>query len=506
MSRLLAAALTVAAATALAVGAALGIVALLERDPRPAEHAAHHVRERRPGALSGAARPDRRPRRPRAPCGPMRSAWHDVPRLQVRQFAALAMAEAPVLAEEILQEIRHEYPQLPVVLDDSGEPMALDRHPPRHRGASCSTWRPRGGPAARPPGGLPGVRPRRGPERPQPRLAPGDLPARRPAGLAPVRRDRAAGRDPATRDVRTRRRRIRVPGRPGRPVRTRLRRGRRPAGRRAPAPPAPSDGAAALRAPPPGRPRRGARRTGRPHRLAAARQGRRRGAAAPRPRGRRARRGPGRAARHGVRAAPHGRARAGRRGPPRTAAPRADRLVRRDRPAGAARRRGEVAALGRGRGTAHGAAAAARRARCCTAPNTPRPWCCSSPRNSSTTSRCAASRPLAHCGPTHGRRLAETLLAWLETRGGAPEVAARLGVHPQTVRYRLRQIRELWGDEVDDPDRRFELELVLGRSACAASWATPAPGADRHAVRHVPLSPGRTAASVTHSAHPLPAQ
>ncbi|MGR8007336.1 PucR family transcriptional regulator [Streptomyces hypolithicus] len=75
------------------------------------------------------------------------------------------------------------------------------------------------------------------------------------------------------------------------------------------------------------------------------------------------------------------------------------------------------------------------------------------------TRRCLA--PLAGCGPTQGRRLAETLLAWLETRGGAPEVAARLGVHPQTVRYRMRQIRELWGDEVDDPDRRFELELVL---------------------------------------------
>ncbi|MEU6080959.1 helix-turn-helix domain-containing protein [Streptomyces sp. NPDC047108] len=69
--------------------------------------------------------------------------------------------------------------------------------------------------------------------------------------------------------------------------------------------------------------------------------------------------------------------------------------------------------------------------------------------------------PLAACGPAHARRLAETLLAWLETRGGAPEVAARLGVHPQTVRYRLRQIRELWGPDVDDPDRRFELELVL---------------------------------------------
>ncbi|MFY1676759.1 helix-turn-helix domain-containing protein [Streptomyces sp. WMMC905] len=73
--------------------------------------------------------------------------------------------------------------------------------------------------------------------------------------------------------------------------------------------------------------------------------------------------------------------------------------------------------------------------------------------------RCLA--PLTHCGPTHARRLAETLLAWLETRGGAPEVAARLGVHPQTVRYRLRRIRELWGGEIDDPDRRFELELVL---------------------------------------------
>ncbi|WP_431045484.1 helix-turn-helix domain-containing protein [Streptomyces sp. P1-3] len=69
--------------------------------------------------------------------------------------------------------------------------------------------------------------------------------------------------------------------------------------------------------------------------------------------------------------------------------------------------------------------------------------------------------PLAQCGPTHRRHLAETLLAWLETRGGAPEVAALLGVHPQTVRYRLRQIRELWGDEVTDPDSRFELELVL---------------------------------------------
>ncbi|MDT3398326.1 helix-turn-helix domain-containing protein [Streptomyces sp. B1866] len=82
--------------------------------------------------------------------------------------------------------------------------------------------------------------------------------------------------------------------------------------------------------------------------------------------------------------------------------------------------------------------------------------------------------PLAQCGATHGRRLAETLLAWLETRGGAPEIAARLGVHPQTVRYRLRQIRDLWGDEVDDPDLRFELELVLRAQRLRGDLAAPA--------------------------------
>ncbi|MGP3979788.1 PucR family transcriptional regulator [Streptomyces sp. KR80] len=81
--------------------------------------------------------------------------------------------------------------------------------------------------------------------------------------------------------------------------------------------------------------------------------------------------------------------------------------------------------------------------------------------------------PLEKCGPAHGRRLAETLLAWLETRGGAPEVAARLAVHPQTVRYRLRQIRELWGDDMDDPDRRFELELVLRARRLRGELAAP---------------------------------
>jgi len=40
-------------------------------------------------------------------------------------------------------------------------------------------------------------------------------------------------------------------------------------------------------------------------------------------------------------------------------------------------------------------------------------------------------------------------------------VAQQIHVHPQTVRYRLRQIQELFGDQLRDPDRRFELQLAL---------------------------------------------
>jgi DNA-binding PucR family transcriptional regulator len=40
-------------------------------------------------------------------------------------------------------------------------------------------------------------------------------------------------------------------------------------------------------------------------------------------------------------------------------------------------------------------------------------------------------------------------------------VAVSVHVHPQTVRYRLRQVDDLFGDQLRDPDRRFELEIAL---------------------------------------------
>ena len=73
----------------------------------------------------------------------------------------------------------------------------------------------------------------------------------------------------------------------------------------------------------------------------------------------------------------------------------------------------------------------------------------------------AALRPLAGLRGAARGRLIETLAAWLRHRGRTETVAASLHVHPQTVRYRMAKLRDLFGDALDDPDRRFELELAL---------------------------------------------
>ena len=75
--------------------------------------------------------------------------------------------------------------------------------------------------------------------------------------------------------------------------------------------------------------------------------------------------------------------------------------------------------------------------------------------------RAAQLAPLERLRPAQQDRLAETLLAWLQHGGNANEVAVCVHVHPQTVRYRLRQVDDLFGDQLRDPDRRFELEIAL---------------------------------------------
>jgi len=68
--------------------------------------------------------------------------------------------------------------------------------------------------------------------------------------------------------------------------------------------------------------------------------------------------------------------------------------------------------------------------------------------------------PLADATPAQRGRLLETLGAWLAHHGSVPDVARAIHVHPQTVRYRLSQLHERFGDDLDDPDARFELALV----------------------------------------------
>jgi hypothetical protein len=69
--------------------------------------------------------------------------------------------------------------------------------------------------------------------------------------------------------------------------------------------------------------------------------------------------------------------------------------------------------------------------------------------------------PLAGLTPVQRDRVEETLTAWLARHGSVAEVAADLVVHPQTVRYRVARLRELLGDQLDDPAGRFELALAL---------------------------------------------
>lgn len=81
----------------------------------------------------------------------------------------------------------------------------------------------------------------------------------------------------------------------------------------------------------------------------------------------------------------------------------------------------------------------------------------------------AALTPLDAETTASRERLIETLSAWLRHRGRTEAIAAALHVHPQTVRYRMGRLRELYGDRLDDPDARFELELALRSPPPAAS-------------------------------------
>ena len=68
--------------------------------------------------------------------------------------------------------------------------------------------------------------------------------------------------------------------------------------------------------------------------------------------------------------------------------------------------------------------------------------------------------PLAGLRPSSAHRLTETLRAWLLHQGRREDVAAALHIHPQTVRYRLSQLREHFG-AFDDAGTTAALIVAL---------------------------------------------
>jgi hypothetical protein len=133
-----------------------------------------------------------------------------------------------------------------------------------------------------------------------------------------------------------------------------------------------------------------------------------------------------------------------------------------------------------------------------------------------------ALAPLADLRSAQADRLIETLRSWLLHRGRRDAVAADLFVHPQTVRYRMGQLREAFGERLDDPRHVLELTIALAVPIPAAPPApsspapsspapsSPAPAQPAPAAHSAPAQPAPAAhsapsANSAPSAHPAPA-
>jgi PucR-like helix-turn-helix protein len=97
-------------------------------------------------------------------------------------------------------------------------------------------------------------------------------------------------------------------------------------------------------------------------------------------------------------------------------------------------------------------------------------------RSGEVAERIAARRlaPLEGLTEKAGARMRATALAYVRWGGNSVAMAAELHVHPQTARYRIAKLRELLGEDLDDPDARFELEIALRARVLRVSDAAAA--------------------------------
>ncbi|KOX28790.1 PucR family transcriptional regulator [Saccharothrix sp. NRRL B-16348] len=61
----------------------------------------------------------------------------------------------------------------------------------------------------------------------------------------------------------------------------------------------------------------------------------------------------------------------------------------------------------------------------------------------------------------HATHYVPTLRAWLEAQGDLAQAGERLGVHPNTIRYRLRKMVEVTPLDLDDPRKRLAMIIDL---------------------------------------------
>jgi DNA-binding PucR family transcriptional regulator len=62
---------------------------------------------------------------------------------------------------------------------------------------------------------------------------------------------------------------------------------------------------------------------------------------------------------------------------------------------------------------------------------------------------------------TNGTEYVATLRAWLAAQGDPAEAGERLGVHENTVRYRMRKMAEITNLALDDANKRLAMMIQL---------------------------------------------
>lgn len=76
--------------------------------------------------------------------------------------------------------------------------------------------------------------------------------------------------------------------------------------------------------------------------------------------------------------------------------------------------------------------------------------------------------PLKSMPPTRRLATGELLALWLESGLSVRQIADELGIPAQTAYSRMKNIRELFGDTVEDPTQR--LELIIALQATLPRW------------------------------------